>query len=266
MTTLKTLALAAALLTTTSLCSAQAGGLRVGFGFPLGSFTVHPNLSSGPGGTARGRGGYEHCEHPKSATRSHSRDDDAPARRPKRAPKVEVADEEPAPKKVHRQPKVEVAEDEPAPKKVHRQAKAEPAQESLPARIVKVKADDNPVEIKATKLELKSVVSHAAPTIYIPEAPINMPQLSGTQSTPAPVTTASLGPLDIKSPQPATALVPVAEPLKTTEVSHTEVEAKATKTEAKAEPRKSAVTTEVKKLCRKFSAAVASLVDVPCGD
>ena len=267
MTTLKTLALAAALLTTTSLCSAQAGGLRVGFGFPLGSFTVHPNLSSGPAGTARGRDSYEHCEHPKSAARSsHSDDDDAPARRTKRAPKVEVADEEPAPKKVHRQPKVEVADDEPAPKTSHRQAKAEPAQETPAARVVKVKADDKPVEIKAASLESKSVVSHAAPIIYIPEAPVNVPQLSGTQSTPAPIKTASLGPVEVKSPEPATAIVPVAEPLKTTEVTRAPDEAKPARTETKAESKKSSVTIEAKKLCRKFSAAVAALIDVPCGD
>lgn len=248
MTTLKTLALAAALLTTTSLCSAQAGGLRVGFGFPLGSFTVHPNLSSGPGGTARGRDSYEHCEHPKSAARSHSSDDDAPARRPKRAPKVEVA------------------EDEPAPKKIHRQAKAEPAQESPPARIVKVKADDKPVEIKTANVETKSVVNHAAPIIYIPETPVYVPQLSGTQSTPAPLKTASLGPVDLRSAEPTSAVVPVAEPLKTTEVSHAAEEAKPAKAETKAESKKSTAASEAKKLCRKFSAAVAALIDVPCGD
>ena len=261
MTTFKALALAAALLTTTSLSSAQAGGLRVGFGFPLGSFTVHPNLSSGPGGTARGRDSYEGRNYPRSVARSHSKDDDAPAHCAKRAAKVD-ADEEPAPKKIHRQPKPEVAEDAPAPKKIHH-AKAP---ETAPARIVKVKADDSPVEIKTAKVETKSAASHSAPVIYIPEAPVNVPQLSGTQSTPAPIKTASLGPAEFKSPETATAVVPVAEPLKTTAVTHTDVEAKPAKSESKAEPKKSAVTTEVKKLCRKFSAAVAALIDVPCGD
>ena len=95
---------------------------------------------------------------------------------------------------------------------------------------------------------------------------MNVPQLSGTQSTPASIKTASLGPVDMKSPEPATAIVPVAEPLKTTAVSHAAGEAKPAKTETKADSRKSNVTTEVKKLCRKFSAAVAALIDVPCGD
>ena len=41
-----TLALAAALLAGTTLTSAaNAGGVRVGFGFPLGSFVAHSNQS-----------------------------------------------------------------------------------------------------------------------------------------------------------------------------------------------------------------------------
>ena len=258
----KAFALAAALLTTTALSTAaNAGGIRVGFGFPLGNFTALPNLSSGPAGTARGRDSYEHCEKPKATARSHHNDDDdAPARKAKRAPKVEVAEEAPAPKKVHRQPKVEVAEQAPV------------------ARVIKAKAEteDKPVEIKTAKLETsatasetKTPVSHADPVIFIPEAPVVVPALTGTQSGPAPVRVAALGPVDIGARKPATSAIPVAEPLKSTLAAKPAEEikpAKAEKTETKTETKKPAVTTQVQKLCRRFSAAVAGLIDMPCGD
>jgi hypothetical protein len=35
--------------------AAEAGGVRLQFGGPLGSFVAHPHLSSGPGGTMRNR-------------------------------------------------------------------------------------------------------------------------------------------------------------------------------------------------------------------
>lgn len=232
----KALALAAALLATTAIStSANAGGVRLGFGFPLGSFTAHPNLSSGPAGTARGRDTAEHCEKPRVARSYHNDDDDAPVRKAKRAPKVEVADDEPAPKKIAKQHKNEVA-DEPA------------------------------AEVKTAKLETKDAdtktVNHAAPVIFIPETPVAVPALSGTQSTPAPIKVASLEPVEIKQPQVMAAVVPVAEPLKTEVMTETKSEVKTTpKTETK-----SSVALEAKKLCRRFSAAIAGLIDVPCGD
>ena len=250
--TTKALALAAALLTATSLTTAaNAGGVRVGFGFPLGNFTAHPNLSSGPGGTARGRGSYEHCAKPKAQARSHHNDgDEAPVRKAKRASKVEVAEEAPAPKKVHRKPKVEVAEEEPAP------------------RVVKAKLEEPAAEVKTAKLETKTV-SHADPVIFIPEAPVNVPQLSGTQATPAPVKVASLGPVEMKAPNTNVAELPVADPLKSTAAVKAIEEPKPVKTEAKTEAKsetKKSAASGVKTLCRRFSAAVAGLIDVPCGD
>jgi hypothetical protein len=279
----KALALAAALLATTAIStSANAGGVRLGFGFPLGNFTAHPNLSSGPAGTARGRNTAEHYEKPRVARGHHNDDDDAPVRKAKRAPKVEVADDEPAPKKVHRKPKVEVAEDEPAPKTVHRRPKVQVADE-VPApkklkKQPKIEVAEEPpqvLKVKTAKLETTDAepapVSHAAPVIFIPETAVAVPALTGTQSTPAPIKVASLGPVEIKPPQVLAAAVPVAEPLKTAAKAEAKTEAKPepkseAKTAPKSETKATSVALEAKKLCRRFSAAIAGLIDVPCGD
>ena len=83
-----TLALAAALLAGTTLTSAaNAGGVRVGFGFPLGSFVAQPNQSYSEPSYGRDR----HCDKPRYAARRRYLADAAPARKIKRAPKVEVA-------------------------------------------------------------------------------------------------------------------------------------------------------------------------------
>ena len=104
-------ALAAALLagSTFSATANAGGGVRVGFGFPLGSFVAHPHQNYNQSSSY----GYKKsCDKPVRAAR-HIEREEAPVRKAHRAaPKVEVA-EKPAPKVIKRAPKVEVAEEAP---------------------------------------------------------------------------------------------------------------------------------------------------------
>ena len=73
-----TLALAAALLAGTTLTSvANAGGVRVGFGFPLGSFIAHSNQSYSGESYGSGR----NCHKPRYAARRQYEAAAAPVRR-----------------------------------------------------------------------------------------------------------------------------------------------------------------------------------------
>jgi hypothetical protein len=82
-----TFALAAALIAGTTMTStANAGGVRLGFGFPLGSFVAHSNENYS------GRD-YRRAQRPRTVRRDYR--DDAPARKivkVKQAPKVDVAE------------------------------------------------------------------------------------------------------------------------------------------------------------------------------
>lgn len=238
----KTLALAAALLATSMLSNAaNAGGLRVGlgFGFPLGNFTAREHQSDTRSAYAK-----PGCAKSRAAaSRSYA---PAPVKHVKRAaPKVEVAE---APvRKIKRAPKVEVAE-APAPR---------------PRKIAKVARPEieKTVEIKTAKLDDKTTINDAAPSIYVPDAPAAAdPKFNGTQSTPAPVTTAAI------TPATADAVATNAEPVKVDVVK--DEPAKVEKTvEAKPEPAakaKADLPATAKRLCRRFSAAIAGLIDVPC--
>ena len=80
-------AIAAALLAGTTLTSAaNAGGLRVGFGFPLGSFIAHSNQNYSDNDY-----GCRHCDRPHYAAR-HVYEDDAPVHKVKHTPKVDTAE------------------------------------------------------------------------------------------------------------------------------------------------------------------------------
>lgn len=216
--TTKTLTLAALMLASTTLVSAaEAGGVRLSFGGPLGSFTAHPNQSSGPGGTAR----KEHCAKPAPkhyakpsyVGRKHQ-EDEAPVRHVKRAaPKVEVA-ETPAPRKI-RKPKVVIEKPEIAEQ----------------------------VEVQTAKLDDKSVISDVTPSIYLPETPVAASEFTGTQSSPAVVRTAAL------TPAPEATVV-----------------AKEAKQEAAKPVKAEKPETAAAKICRRFSAAIAGLIEIPCGN
>ncbi len=217
--TTKALTLAALMLASTTFAStADAGGIRLSFGGPLGSFTAHPNQSSGPGGTAR----KEHCakpaarhyDKPSYVGRKHQ-EVDAPVRHVKRAaPRIEVA-ETPAPRKI-RKPKVVIERPEVAEQ----------------------------VEVQTAKLDDKSVISDVSPSIYVPETPVAASELTGTQSTAAVVRTAALTPAPEAS-----------------------VAATETKEEEAAKPVKAEKPeTAAAKICRRFSAAIAGLIEIPCGN
>ncbi len=216
--TTKTLTLASLMLASTTLVSAaEAGGVRLSFGGPLGSFTAHPNQSSGPGGTAR----KEHCAKPAPkhyakpsyVGRKHQ-EDEAPVRHVKRAaPKVEVA-ETPAPRKI-RKPKVVIEKPEIAEQ----------------------------VEVQTAKLDDKSVISDVTPSIYLPETPVAASEFTGTQSSPAVVRTAAL------TPAPEATVV-----------------AKEAKQEAAKPVKAEKPETAAAKICRRFSAAIAGLIEIPCGN
>jgi hypothetical protein len=88
-----TLTLAAALLAGTTLSNtASAGGIRVGFGFPLGSFVAHSNQSYAGGGNGYGR----HCDRERTARRIRHAKVAAP-RKIKHVRKVQTANVKPAP-------------------------------------------------------------------------------------------------------------------------------------------------------------------------
>ena len=241
--TSKTFTLAAVLLATSTLTSvANAGGVRLSMAGPLGSFVAHPHQSSGPGGTLRGYAAKPHCNKPAYVKPSYvgrfkHDNDEAPARKVKRVvPKVEVAEEAPAPRNIKKAQKIEVSE-------------------------------EAPVEVKTAKLEDKTTATDAAPAIFVPASP-PVSDVTGTQSTPSPERSAAL------APTAATTTVTATEPA----VQKPETTAAVTPVEAKAVETKPAETKTAKaekaskdgsvasKLCRRFSAAVAGLVSVPCNE
>lgn len=178
-------ALAAAVLAGTTMTNAANAGVRLGFGFPLGTFIAHSaeNYSAND---------YRRNERPRYVRRDYQ--DDAPARKiakVKRAPVTEVAD-------------------------------------------TPVKAPATPV-VQTAKLEDK-LSSDPATTTVIEKSPATANE---TTTTAKAVTTGS-----IKQASTAT---------------------DKTETTAKAETETTTTTTaETKHVCRRYSPAIAGLVDVPC--
>lgn len=243
--------LAALFLAASALSSAAeaGGGVRLQFGGPLGSFVAHPHLSSGPGGTARYANSYKrHMSKPAYAA----------ARR--KAPSLAIAQEQ------RRAAKVDVAQAQPR--------KAKIANET-PAKVAPV---------HTAKLEDKTVTSDAAPLINVPRTP-EVPVV-GTQSTPATVqapattvepvktNTAALQPEVVT---PTVSVAPDAEPQKEAETAVvTPATAALVPVEAATEPVKAETTAETatvekpksdsmaSRICRRFSAVIAGLVEVPC--
>jgi hypothetical protein len=172
--------------------AANAGGIRVGFGFPLGSFVAHPTQSYAGDGYGYGR----HCDHERYVRRSYHADA-APVRRIKR----------------HR--KIDVAETKPAPAPVIKTVKLESKLQSNPATTTEIAKTDNGTNINT--------------------------------STTQPTTTASITPT-------------------ATETSKTDKIAVADKTSADGKADLKTAATAVKQVCRRYSAAIAGLVDVPCNE
>ncbi len=189
-----TLTLAAALLAGTTLTSAaNAGGLRVGFGFPLGSFIAHSAQNSMDDGYSRR---HERRRRVYEAER-------APVRKAKPVSKVATA--KPVAK--------------PAPKQVITTAKLEDKLSSDPAT--------------TTEIAKTSDVTTASTT----------PASTSPASTPAPAVTNTTTAETTKVEKVAT-------------VDKTTTEAKSNTSE----------TAPAKQICRRYSAAIAGLVDVPCNE
>lgn len=189
-----TLTLAAALLAGTTLTSAaNAGGLRVGFGFPLGSFIAHSAQNSMDDGYSRR---YERRRRVYEAER-------APVR--KATPVSKVASAKPVAK--------------PASSQVITTAKLEDKLSSDPAT--------------TTEIAKTSDVTTASTT----------PTSTSPASTPAPAVTNTTTAETTKVEKVAT-------------VDKTTTEAKSNTSE----------TVPAKQICRRYSAAIAGLVDVPCNE
>lgn len=188
-----TLTVAAALLAGTTLTSAaNAGGIRLGFGFPLGSFIAHSNQGYSDGG-------YDRRYARERRARRTYQAEAAPAQKIKRPRKIEVAAK-------------------PAPAPIVKTAKLEDKLASDPAT--------------TTEIAKTSEVTTGSTT---PTTPATTP------ATTTPTTTTT-------------------DTAKTDKVATTDK----TSTETKAEVKNAA--SEAKQICRRYSAAIAGLVDVPCNE
>ena len=187
-----TLTLAAALLAGTTLTSAaNAGGIRVGFGFPLGSFIAHSAQNSMDDGYSR------RYERRQRAYRAEA----APVRKAKPVSKVATA--------------------KPVSKPVIKTAKLEDKLASDPATTTEI-AKTSDVTTGSTTPTTATPVSNAAP--------------AATTNTTAATETAKVE--------------------KVATVDKTQTEEKSDATKAAPE----------KQICRRYSAAIAGLVDVPCNE
>lgn len=202
-----TLALAAALLAGTTLTSAaNAGGVRVGFGFPLGSFVAHSNQSYSGEGYGSGRD----CHKLRYAARRRYVAEAAPVRKIKRAPRAAVA-----------------------------------YKVSKPA-------------VQTAKLEDR-LITNDETTTEIAKTPAT--DVSGTQST-ASTSTTTPAVIDKESDKAATTTTPATAKVEAPKIEKVATVEK-TETSGKAEQKTISVPA-AKRVCRRFSAAIAGLVDVPC--
>jgi len=214
----------------------EAGGIRLQFGGPLGTFVAHPHLSSGPGGTMRNRSYAES----RSSYSAHCKQRELAQAR--KARQIEVARQTAQARKAR-----EIAE--------ARRDKIEIAERAA----VKAKA------VQTAKLEDKLVASDA-PAIFVPESPAPDARFTGTQSTPAPARTAAVDTNEANTGTGVEAedktevvVLPVVEENEPKAAETTQ----ATPVEAKPE-KKETNTTVAEKICRRFSAAIAGLITVPC--
>ncbi|MGQ0456457.1 MAG: hypothetical protein ACT4OU_05290 [Hyphomicrobium sp.] len=211
------LTLAAALVTgATFTNAAEAGGLRLGFGMPLGSFVAHSlSQESRHSGYSSGRSGYERMQEQRAA----------------RAAKVAAAKREAAKRQA-------IAEAEARARKAKAVAAAQATTEN--------------VEIKTAKIEDKTTATDAAPTIYVPTAP------AVVDAPKADAEVAKVGAIDdaVKIEAPKTEelkqVVTIEKPAQPVTVE--KVETKPTET----------TSAKAQRICRRFSAAIAGLVDIPC--
>lgn len=193
---------AAALISAPSFSStAEAGGIRLGFGFPLGSFVARPHQSYGA------PSGYQqYCA-----------------------------------KKAAREARYAAARQQEAAARKAQAQKMAALEKS--AQIKRAKAAE---AIQTAKVETKPVTTDAAPTVYVP---VNT---ATTATTPvvntAATTTTTTEPAKTAALEPVVEKAPVVEEVKTVKVEKSTVN----------------ISANAKRVCRRFSAAIAGLIDVPC--
>lgn len=227
--------------------TAEAGGVRLQFGGPLGTFVAHPNLSSGPGGTMKNRG-YGKSQHSYQA--------EAKQRAMSKARKFAAEREARA---IARARKAELA----------RAAAADARRQRIELATRKAQS------IQTAKAD-NTVKTISDPVVVIPDSPAAQVNFTGTQSSPATARTAAL------DAHNATSATGVEADAKTEVVVLPVVEAKDVETAQTVQTAQTAPTTvpetsnqvtssvsraasEVANtVCRRFSAAVASLIEVPC--
>lgn len=231
----KSIAIAAALIAGTTLTNAANAGVRLGFGFPMGSFIAHENQSY----SGRGGGDYER---PRRA---------APAR------KAYVPQQQ-APKRTYVAPVVA------QPKYV---APVQPVAQAQPASSAKIdtklseasaKADEkNVTEIAKTPADqVANGQPEVSTTAILARAPEGATK-NGTSTATKEVT--SLPEVVVETPK----LEKKAE--KTEKVAKTDKVASVSKSDGKkSDLQKVDSTSDDRKVCRRFSAAIAGLIDVPC--
>ncbi|MGL4397726.1 MAG: hypothetical protein ACRCS9_14395 [Hyphomicrobium sp.] len=235
------------LATTTLTSAAEAGGVRLQFGGPLGSFVARPHQSYGGSSYAYKE---RHCAPKRAYSPGRSYAAEAAARRAKRA---QIAEAQAQRAKRAAQHKVELAEaSAPRAKKVRHLIETVEAKRTI---------------IRTAKLKDETTISDAAPSIVVPETPPAAATVSGTQATAAvtPATT-----VETATPDTSVKTDPAAAPVVTaaTEpVVAAETVTEPVKTEKAAPAAKSDdIASNLKRVCRRFSGLVGALIDVPCGD
>lgn len=227
--------------------AAEAGGVRLQFGGPLGSFVAHPHLSSGPGGTMRSR------SYAESRSSYGARCKQRELAQARKARQIQIAQQAAQARKAR-----EIAE-------ARRIELARAAEARRDKTEVAARAAGKAQVVQSAKLEDKTVTSDA-PSIFVPESPAPDARFSGTQSTPAPARTAAVETSEADTgtgieaeDKTEVVVLPVVEENDPKAAETTQ----ATPVEAKPE-KKETNTTVAEKICRRFSAAIAGLITVPC--
>lgn len=228
------LALATALIAATTLTNAAEAGVKLGFGLPLGVFVASELMKGAQKShNSSRRGGYEHAQAQQREAKAA------------RAAKIAAAKREGARRQAV--------------------AKAEAA-ERAEARARKSKAVANApeatrdVEVKTAKIETKTVATDAAPAIYVPTTPD-----TAAAAAPSPITTSSID-AEVAKVGEIDDAVKITAPKTTPVQPIVKAETSAPVTIADSTEAKPAQTTsdKVQRICRRFSAAIAGLVDIPC--
>jgi hypothetical protein len=212
------LAIATALIAATSPTNgAEAGGLRLGFGMPLGTFVASP-FAPGSVHQPRHSSGYNKLQQQREAN--------------VRAAKIANA-------------KREYAAKQEAEARRQAVARAETAD----------KAQVKNAEITTAKVETSTATTEAAPMIKIPDAPVNV----AAPAAASYAEVAKVGVIDdaVRIAAPKTAALQQVVTIEKEPASTTTVADK-----VDAEPTKVADTAQ--RICRRFSAVIGGLVDIPC--